>query len=184
LLLLASAVPTAGVARAESTAPFDTIEAGVHYAANINENEYHDYWEQGRGVEAWALTPFYAGDFKVGIRYAFNNAKLETVPDYHSTYIYLGWSYPLRVTQWITFRPGATLGGNVMRFDVDDNRFESEVSTELFARLGVHVHGRWHINVTGSYMTMLTYRRIEMAFVTVGVSGYFGMPGWLRGFLE
>jgi hypothetical protein len=183
-LFLMPAVPESGNAQTRSPAAFDTLEAGVHYAVNINENEYHDFWDQGQGAEAWALTPFYAGDLKVGVRYLLNTARTETTPDYHSTYIYLGWSYPFRVTRWITIHPGATLGGNVMNFDVGDNKFETEASTELFARLGVRVYGRWNINVTGSWMTMLTYRRIEMAFVTIGVSGSFGMPGWLRGFLE
>ena len=168
-------------------APFDTLETGLHYTGVTGENEFHDYWEQGAGLELWALTPFYAGDIKLGARYLYNRGKQQTTPDYNSLFLYLGWSYPLRVTERGTIHPGAALGGNIMSFDTEEGagiRYETEAAAELFARLGIRTYGRWRVNVATGWQTMFTYRRIDSWYFSAGLSRDFGMPGWLRGFLE
>lgn len=168
-------------------APFDTLEIGIQYTTGILENEYTDFWKTGRGVESWVLTPFYAGELKLAARYLFHPGKTDTIPDYHDVFACVGWSYSLRLHHRIVIRPGASLGGSVMRFDAGgsvENKTESEISTDLFALMALRIHGRWHVTVCSGWTRMLTYRRIDSAYVAVGVSGSLGMPRWLRGFLE
>ena len=177
----------AGTCADTSRAAFDTLEAGLHYSAVVNETAYNDYWEQGEGLEAWVLTPFYSGDIKLGARYLFNRGKDPTAPDYNSLYIYLGWSYPLAVSNRVTVHPGLALGSNIMSFDTEEGagiQNETEAAAELFARLGIRTYGPWQINLTVGWQKMFTYHPIEQVFFTAGVSRYFGMPDWLRGFLE
>jgi hypothetical protein len=168
-------------------APFDTLEAGLDYTGLTGENDLHTWWEPGAGLELWAQTPFYAGDLKLGARFLQNRGKQETSPDYNSLFIYLGWSYPLPVTDWVTVFPGAALGGNIMSFDTEESagiRYETEVAAELFARLGIRTYGSWRINVAAGWQTMFTYHPVDSWYVSAGLSRAFGMPGWLRGFLE
>jgi hypothetical protein len=167
--------------------PFTTFEAGLDYAAVFHENEFHDFWDTGAGFAAWAHTPFYAGDVHLGTRYLFNRGAQPELPDFGSWYLYLGWSYPLPVTGRFTLQPGVALGGNIMSFDSDGGagiRHEMEAAAELFVRAGVRTRGQWRINVAAGWQTMFTYYNIDQAWVQAGVSRRFGMPDWLRGFLE
>ncbi len=173
-------------AGAERT-PFDSLEAGLDYTGVTGENELDPWWEPGVGLDLWAQTPFYAGDFKLGARYLDNQGKQPTSPDFNSLFLYLGWSYPLPVTEWVTIHPGAALGGNIISFDTEESagiRYETEIAAELSARLGIRTYGSWRINVATGWQTMFTYQPVDSWYFSAGLSCGFGMLGWLRGFLE
>lgn len=176
----------AGGAFANAVA-YDTLEVGAHYTTNTNRNEYHRFWEPGKGLECYVSTPFHVGNLRSGFRYLSNPGGAEGVPDFQSAYVYAGWSYGAAVAWGFSVDPGFSIGVNVLHFEDEQTsgqEYESEIAGELSLRVSRPLYRQWRINATGSSFVMLTHRRIELFFVSAGISRSFSMPGWLRGFLE
>jgi len=189
-LLFLLALTLTSAAAAASAEPFDSLEVGVLGVADISNNEYHEFWEQGRGAEIFAQTPFYSGSMRLGLRYLINDRQPdETVPDSRSLYLYLGWSM-FEFEVWrnhIIAELGLGVGVNQWRFDGEtqqglDN--ELEAATEVYGRARYIFARRWSLNTTLRYQTTYTRNSINIVYVTLGVSRSFSMPGWLKGFLE
>jgi len=185
LVALAPALP------ASATEPFDSLEVGVLGVADVGSSEYHDYWQQGRGAELFAQTPFYSGSMRLGLRYLINDSQPDqTVPDSKSIYIYLGWSM-FEYEIWrehLIAELGLGVGMNQWRFSADPsqtgNENEMEAATEVYGRARYIFAQRWSLNTSVRYQTLYTRRSINTVFVTLGLSRAFSMPGWLKGFLE
>lgn len=179
-------------ARGASVEPFDSLEVGVLAVFDVTgADEYHEYWQQGRGVEAFAQTPFYSGSMRLGVRYLVNDHQPgQTVPDSRSIYVYLGWSmFEIAVVRdRLIAELGLGVGVNQWRFAADPqqpgNENEMEAATELYGRARWVFAGSWSLNGSIRYQTIYTYNAIDTFFATAGLSRSFGMPGWLKGFLE
>jgi hypothetical protein len=164
---------------------------GVLGVADISDNEYHQYWQQGRGAEAFAQTPFYSGSMRLGLRYLRNDAQPgQDVPDSESCYIYLGWSM-FEIEVWrehLIAELGLGVGMNQWRFSADPsqpgNENEMEAATEVYGRARYIFAKPWSLNTSLRYQTLYTRTSINLFYVTLGVSRSFSMPGWLKGFLE
>jgi hypothetical protein len=181
LSVSASSGPRPAVAAA-----FDSLTAGLAYASAYGRPEHSDYWRPGAGAEAFLGTPFYRGKIHIGARYLHNPGESADL-DYHSVFVYVGWAARVHLPLSLSLEPGASLGGTVMAFETAPeagNPVETEAAAELFVRLGIPIYGRWELAATGGWNTILTYHRIDLAFLTVGVSRPLPMPGSLRGFLE
>lgn len=188
-VMLASSLAGARAARAASagTVAYDTLEVGASFATDTSRNEYHGFWDAGTGLDFYLLTPFHVGDLRAGCRYLSNYSRLEGVPNFRSAYVYTGWSYGVLLPWGLRIDPGFSFGVNVLRFDdeqIPGQEYESEISGELSLRMSRRIFHEWRLNLTGSSFVMLTQRRIDLSFVSAGISRSFSMPGWLRGFLE
>lgn len=185
--LLVSAALTAALGpRAAAAAAFDSLTAGLAYTSATGRPDYSDYWQPGKGVEAFLNTPFYWGKVHVGVRYLRNAGDTPSL-DYDSAFMYAGWSAHVRLPRSLSLEPGFSCGGTVMYFANDPGTgslTETEAALEFFLRLGIPVHGRWRLAATAGWNTILTYERIDLAFFSIGVSRELSMPGWMRGFLE
>jgi hypothetical protein len=83
---------------------------------------------------------------------------------------------------------GLGVGMNQWRFDPDPqqpgNENEMDAATEFYGRARYVFTGSWSLNATLRYQTIYTYNAIDTFFATLGLSRSFGMPAWLKGFLE
>ena len=191
MLILLVTLSAVGVlsGRASATEPFDSLEVGVLGVIDIADNEYHEYWQRGRGAEIFAQTPFYSGSMRLGLRYLVNDHQAgETVPDSRSLYIYLGWSM-IEFEVWrdhLRAELGLGVGVNQWRFDETQsgNNQELEAATEIYGRARYTFARRWNLNTTLRYQTIYTRNAINAVYVTLGVSRSLSMPAGLKGFLE
>jgi hypothetical protein len=189
LFLLLTALSLTSAAGAYAAEPFDSLEVGVLAVADVSNTEYHEFWQHGRGAEIFAQTPFYSGSMRLGLRYLTNDRQPdETVPDSRSLYVYLGWSM-IEFEVWrdrLITELGLGVGVNQWRFDETQtgNNQELEAATEIYGRARFVFAGSWSVNTTLRYQTTYTRTTINIVYVTLGVSRAFGMPGWLKGFLE
>jgi len=175
---------------ASTPEPFDSLEVGVLGVADISDNEYHEFWQRGRGAEIFAQTPFYSGSMRLGLRYLINDHQAgQTVPNSRSFYLYLGWSM-FEFDIWrdhLIAELGLGVGVNQWRFEGEtteglDN--EIEAATEVYGRVRYTFTRRWSLSTTLRYQTTYTRNTINVVYVTLGVSRAFSMPAWLKGFLE
>jgi len=167
--------------------PFETVAVGARYVANINENDYHDNWEQSQGFEIYMGLPFYAGSIELGARFLDNQARTSAVPDYQSMFVYLGWGLTATLPARLRATGMVTLGANLMSFEGEDDvgtGNETEAAAEIIGRAGWNAWRAWSVDASLGYMVMFTDKRIELGFVTVGVSRSFSAPDWLKGILE
>lgn len=172
---------------AQGTAAYDTLEVGAHYTVNTNRNEYHEFWEAGKGAELYLKTSFHAGHLWLGVRYLNNPSTSTDIPDFQSSFFYTGWSYPLLSPWRLRVEPGFLLGADTFFIEGEKNsglKYEMEVSGELFVRASCRVVANWHLNVTGGSHMTFTHRRIKLSFFSAGISRSLSMPNWMRGFLK
>lgn len=188
LLFLTSLVALAPAdAAAAPEAAYDSLEVGARYAANVGKNDFHEFWHPGQGGELFFATPFHRGRVWFGTRYLLNSATAADYPDFQSTFVYAGWSYPLPTTRRIDLEPGVLIGIDSFYFEDEQNAGlanETEAAAELFLGVGYRLRGPWHLGLTASSHVIFTHRRINLLYLSAGISRSFAMPGWLGGFLR
>ncbi|MEM1041133.1 MAG: hypothetical protein AAGI91_00745 [Bacteroidota bacterium] len=167
--------------------PFETIEVGLSGVGTVADAPFTDFWDPGPGIEVWAATPFYLGDFRLGLAAAWHTASGAAadpaVPDFVSFYTSAGWSVGIGLPGGVQLAPGVRVGLFNMRFDTDDPaavRSEAELTAGFDLRASVPIASGWRLTAGGSAVRMFTAERIDLGFVQVGVSRAFRTPEWLR----
>ena len=172
----------------EKPEAFETITLGAQFIYGTASEEFADIWDPSNGALVLIDSPFYLGAVEVGIHLFRNNNLSSDVPPFRSVNFFLGWgiewALPLRIG-WFT---GIRAGGLYMNFDDDDVadevKTESELAFGLSTALRYPLGDRWSVLVSGQYLRVFTYHRIEYSFFGAGVSRSFTMPRGLREFLE
>ena len=106
-------------------------------------------------------------------------------PDFTSLYIYLGWGYELALYRRLSWYNGFRIGSFLMRFDVTSgNKTEQELALALNTGLRYPIAGRWSAALSTRYQVVYTHERIQLVYITAGLGRSFGMPRWLKEFLD
>lgn len=164
---------------------FDTLTIAANAVANVNRNDLHDYWEPRPGVEIQATTPFYLGTAEAGLHYAGFDAKASEQPDFSTLFIFLGWGYEWPIAQRFGWYNGIRAGTSLMLFDLPNELSEEqELGLALNSQLRYRFAGAWSLVFAARYRTVFTDERLRFVFVAVGVRRSFGMPRWLKDFLD
>lgn len=166
---------------------FNTADIGFQVITNTNRNDFHRYWTSGPGLEGYVLTPFYLGEFQLGVRVISFEGRPDELTDYSSVFMYAGWGLSWALPMKMTMFTGLNIGSDQMIFDFENrpgSKHESEFVIDLTSRLRVPVHGRWAVTAAGSYSEILTRHRIRLVFVSVGLSRSFDLPACLSEFLK
>ncbi|HEU4365886.1 MAG TPA: hypothetical protein VFT13_10545 [Candidatus Krumholzibacteria bacterium] len=171
--------------RAQDTRePFDRLDVSLHAIADTGNQDFHDYWDAGRGLGFEAATPFYAGSLATLVRFIHNDAvRGAGTPSVNAWGLQAGWWAGRDVTGGMRLSLGASLGITQWEFPDEDNDAlgrESEIGIEAGARVGWSFTPSWGVAVTGSLQRTFTHDRIDLVLVSVGVVRTFGMPEWLR----
>lgn len=118
----------------------------------LGGNTVQKSWSPTEGVGFELSTPYYFGNFELGVRYnRFNELEFED-SGFHSTYIFAGWHYPHYVSgeEDLSIVPGIRFGSRYMIFDEKKtyrdeyqfSRFESEFSYEVLFRIQYRINKR------------------------------------------
>lgn len=185
-VVLAAAVT--GDANAQQTRPFETFTLSASYLADVSQNTFHDIWTTRDGGRIQFETPFYLGVAELGFHLYQNDSNDAAVPSFYSFFLYIGWGYEVPLPEGLRWINGFRFGDFHIGFDDDSIqegvRTESELGVGVFTELRWFVTGRWSLRANAEYRTIYTYRRIDLAFVGVGIGRTFDSPGWLREFFE
>lgn len=186
IALVIALVILAGAARADRS--FDTLEVGLRAVSDVSDTDFHDFWEPGRGVEAFAVTPYGRTLLHAGLRYLDNNARAAGVPDFESVFVWAGAGMAVSLSPRASLSGGISLGATNWFFDADDEpasglQNELEMGAELFARARFDVGAGFAAGTSFRYQVSFTDPRITLGFITVGLSRTFDTP-WLKGVME
>jgi hypothetical protein len=164
---------------------FETFRVDLSATANVNNNTLHEFWDPRVGAELSVATPFYLGSVELGAHYVGFNALASEQPDFTSLYIYLGWGYELALSQRLRWYNGFRIGSFLMRFDVPSgNKTEQELALALNTGLRYPIAGRWSMALSARYQVTYTHERMRLLYISAGLGRSFGMPGWLKEFLD
>ncbi len=181
---LALAVPAQAQLRA---APFETLEVRAGGMLNVNRNFLHAFWREGYGGEAAIATPFYLGYAEVGGAFHRYRVEQPTVPAFNALLLYAGWGLGLDVAGRLRLEGGGRIGNYRMSFDevtFTGVRNESELALLLHTRVTVRAAGPVSVYAAGSYMKVYTFVRLNLWYVSAGLSYRLRSPGWLKDFLR
>jgi len=171
----------------ENSDAFTNIKLGLNFIKNTNNNVFHEYWAPDQGVEFYGQMPFYFGQIEGGIHFVpYENRA--AVPEFLSFYYYLGWGETLKFLGPVTWYNGLRIGNYNMNFD-DSNinetqRSESELCVGLQSKIRYSIFSNFEVELSAIYLKVFTYKRVELAFISAGLTYGFSTPQWIREILE
>lgn len=174
----------------ENNKEFNTITFGVDVLKDFTTDGFQQNWEPQIGGEGYFRTPFYFGNLQTGIVYCAYGSLKNGNPDFKVFSFYLQWEYEVRLLPIVSFSIGGRTGLTEMKFAennivTDANLLsESELTIGLISRLSLLLPKGWQINISGNYLTIFTYPRMNTTFISGGISKSFTTPEWLRDFLK
>ena len=188
-ILILAVLASPGVATgADKTKPFETFTLSAAYLTDVTRNSFYDFWTPTDGGRIQFETPFYLGVVQLGFHLYQNDSDSVTVPSFLSFFLYIGWGYELGLPAGLEWVNGFRFGDFHVEFDDDsiqeEVRTESELGVSLYTEMRWFATERWSLRVNAEYRTIYTHRRIDMAFVGVGLGRTFDSPGWLREFFD
>jgi hypothetical protein len=141
--------------------------------------------------------PFLTGQLEGGVRFlGFNgHANTEVNSDFHSFFIYAGYYYPFRITDWYAIGPALRVGYNLIYYEqtkvytsgsfrYETDPVDGEFSYELALRNQFKVSGHWFLHASIFYNHTYTKIPLPLTMISLGFSYAFSEPGWLKTFLR
>ncbi len=188
-ILTAVGLPALQASHAQSPEPFAWVEFRLGGAQNVNRNFLHTFWKPGIGGEFSMATPFYLGYAEFGGAYHRYRVDQPAVPAFGAVLLYAGWGLDVEVVQRLRFESGLRVGNYRMTFDDEDVPFagvknESELALLVNARVALRPAGPVSVYVGGSYTKVYTFLRLNLWYVSAGLSYRLHSPEWLKEFLR
>ncbi len=195
LLLLIATAPAMAQSASDERKVFIDLNTGF----SVTENSFTETWDAYPALRLNLRLPFYAGRIEGGLRYTRfeGHAPTSTDSDFRSIYIYLGYSYPFKITSRYSISPTLHFGNNLMIFDESEvftnqssteryatDQTESELTYELALRNQFQIFDRWYLHAVLSYNRTFTYYPLSVTFFSIGISYSFPQPGWLKNIIK
>jgi hypothetical protein len=186
---------------AHNSQPFDSLEIGLQYTANINSNAFHDFYEPGKGVEGFAEMPFYYGNIQAGIQILSHDAKKKGVSSneakgkiqvFQGVFTNMKWGKQYLLHRKVGWFIG--IGVGLYAFLPSSPKWsapyevahftETELGACLNSYLSYAIYSNWTVRFGGSYNRIFTYKQIDLVYFSIGVGYSFASPRWMKVFLE
>lgn len=171
----------------EAPSEFSTLRLSLNYVSNINDNQFHQYWHPGQGANFAVQTPFYWGDVQAGLQYVPHKKRTGS-PSFDSYYAYLGWGSSLNLFRNMHWFNALQAGNYYMVFD-DPNinvtqRQESELGIAMHSAMSLRLYKQLYGYGAVHYLKVFTHTRLELTYLSIGVSFVLKTPDWLIGVLK
>ena len=176
---------------------FQTIDIAVGGDAVVAGNSILENWSPTRRGSLELRTPYYSGELEAGARYVQYNEKSFEDSGFRSVYLFLGWHYPLSITDRLSVSPGFRIGTNFLTQDNKRLYFggtagdpfifhedESIFAYELMLRSGLALTDHTALTVSLSYNRSALQIPFSLTYLSAGISRTFNMPGWLQGVVK
>lgn len=186
LLLLISSVSSVN-----ANTPFNayqTVEVELSGSFNINENMFHDYWSPEAGGGLRISTPFYFGQVEGIMAYwYYYGIEEKDSPSYSNILTVLGWGKEFTLlNDHMALFGGAFVGNSYLSFEQYSffGHGESEVTAGLYGRASLNLPKDWRFNISVKQTRMFTFHRIDLTYVSLGISRTFNSPSWVKKFFK
>jgi len=169
---------------------FESFSIGIDLLANVNSNQFHEYWDSKYGVEGFFSAPFYFGYIQLGASYMSFTGKSSSQPNFKSYLFYLQWGYKFVLISNFDLFINALIGIYQMNFDESSTVVspgqltEREFSAGLSTSLTYSISNSWRININARYIRIFTHTQINLIFISAGITKSFSSPDWLKDFLR
>ncbi|MFP4548658.1 MAG: hypothetical protein ACLFQM_11050 [Fidelibacterota bacterium] len=165
---------------------FSEMAVTVQINRGINRTPFHQSWQAGDGFSLFYRTPFMRGILSAGLAYTPYHGKTIYRPDYQSYFISMGWLYYFPLPFNFQLMPGVRFGNYLMNFDIEsgDNKYESEISYEIFCFLEKPVNEQVLFNVEISRQIIFTYEVLTFSHIKAGLTFNIDDSNWLGDILR
>jgi len=175
--------------------PFNFIEISIQLIQNVNHNNFHDFYKPKNGIRTSITTPFYWGDVQASLQILpFSNIE-NSYADFTEIQPNLMWGKNIYLSDNITWFNSVGFGINIFYFSdrkfssTDDIVFfiektESEIGLSYSSRLSHSFNKNIHLNFEVSNNTILTYKKINLVNMGIGMSYSIKTPNWIKLILE
>lgn len=190
-LLVVFAIAGNGVGIAQKA--FSTVDISISGDLIVTGNSILDHWTPSQRGALELRSPYYSGEFETGARYIRYDEQSFDESGFRSVYLFLGWHYPLSVTDNISIAPGFRIGTNFLTQDNKKMYFggsanqpfifhedESIFAYELILRSKWAVSGRTSLTGSISYNRSILQIPFSVVYTSVGLSRTFSLPHWLQ----
>lgn len=185
---------------------YEQLSLDVGGATSILETSFSNNWHASPSFHFGTRVNYHWGNLEAGLRYtnysadnpSYEGHNINEEVTFTSFFVYIGWEYPLALSEHLTLAPGLRFGNNFLSFQnpksyppegpfgeyvFDPN--ESEFTYELLARLEYNfANSSWAAYSSFSYNRTLTYHPMAVGLLSIGVSRSFATPSWLKNFLQ
>lgn len=172
----------------DSDSAFKTLSFKINCLTNTNRNLLHQYWQPFIGGEVEVKMPFYAGNISVGLQLFQFKGISEIYPDYLVSYFYMGWGGEYHINSTLSGIIGIRLGSYQMNFDDTDinptQKVESELASGIDGGINLKINSKWRSHIGIGYITIFTYKKIELLNISLGISYTIDTPSYLKEFLK
>lgn len=174
--------------------PFQTFDAGLSGDLITGGNSILDHWDYTPGVTLELRSPYYRGEFEAATRFVrFRDGSFEN-SSFRSYYVYLGWFYPIRISERFSAAPGIRIGNHFLIQDhikkyflgeEDTNpytfqRDESEFAYEIALRTEYRLSDAYKLHFSASYNRTLINIPFSVIYTSIGITRTINTPGWLK----
>jgi hypothetical protein len=169
---------------------YHSFQLGLLYHNNINKNSFHHYWKHKWGLEIFTATPFYWGQLQTGLVVSSYKKKIDQWVNFNTYFLYFGWGIDWRLTNKLLFFTEINLGNTIMKFYPPKRTLEyiydpeEEFSTRVACGLTIPFYKNLHYRVTVSYLVTYLNKKMELTFLSTGITYLFETPRWLIEFLK
>lgn len=188
-----------GIQPALSQPSSNSVYVDLYSGLSIRDNQFTSTWSPSPSINLNVRVPFYESQLEGGAQYIRfkGDAPTETDSDFHSTFLHVGWLYPLHITDDFSAGPAIRFGGTLMLFDESEvienengtqqfitDQQEFEFAYELALQGQYRLFDQLYITTSISYNRTLTEIPLEFTMVSAGFSFAFNEPEWLKKFVR
>ncbi len=166
-------------------AAFSTVSFGLNVSKDLNNADFQQRWRSKLAADAYAETPFYLGNVRIGARYL--QAVSSTLTDIQTVHMRASWGPEFELADRVKLSMAGSIGSFYMSFvdePVSYRKSESELvfgaSTGLAIELSSHVS--WELSA--EWARAFTAKPLDFVFVSSGVRYTLASPKWLKSFLD
>lgn len=186
-------ISLSNVACGQSLNKDNAIFIGFNTGISVIENSFTNEFSPSPAVSLNIGFPYLSGQLEGGVRYLRfdGHAHTKVNSDFKSFYIYGGYYYPFRITDWYELGPALRIGYKLLYFQearvYKDETFryktemvEGEFAYELALRNQFRISNHLFIQASILYNHTYTNIPLPLTMVSVGISYAFSEPEWIK----
>lgn len=166
------------------------ISLSINAAYNFNENEFHEYWNSIPGAGFEFSFEHDIGEIGAGLRLMRFNKIVESAKSFYGVDYYFLYRQSFNLFEGTDLIAGIDIGIFELRFDDDDDvrtsaeRIEREFALKIIGGISYSITNSWKAELAAYYQHIYTRKKIELYFLSFGVTKTLSMPDWMKGFFE